>query len=106
MSQILSDKVVLITGASRGIGRAAALACADAGAELIITARTVAGLEELDDEISKAGGQTGIVELDQSDHEALPRLAQAIGSRWGCLDGFVVYLFQFNENYFLECKFG
>lgn len=89
MSQILSDKVVLITGASRGIGRAAALACADAGAELIITARTVAGLEELDDEISKAGGQAAIVELDQSDHEAMPRLAQAIGSRWGRLDGFV-----------------
>ena len=89
MSQILSDKVVLITGASRGIGRAAALACADAGAELIITARTVAGLEELDDEISKAGGQATIVELDQSDHEAMPRLAQAIGSRWGRLDGFV-----------------
>ncbi len=53
MSQDLSNKVILITGASRGIGRAAALACAAAGAELIITARTVAGLEELDDEIQK-----------------------------------------------------
>ena len=89
MSQDLSDKIVLITGTSRGIGRAAALACAHAGAELIITARTVAGLEELDDEISKAGGQAAIVELDQSDHEAMPRLAQAIGSRWGRLDGFI-----------------
>ena len=89
MSQDLSNKVILITGASRGIGRAAALACAAAGAELIITARTVAGLEELDDEIQKAGGHSTIVELDQSDHEAMPRLAQAIASRWGRLDGFV-----------------
>jgi len=89
MSQDLSDKIILITGASRGIGRAAALACAKAGAELIITARTVAGLEELDDDIRQAGGHSTIVELDQSDHEAMPRLAQAIASRWGRLDGFV-----------------
>ena len=89
MSQDLSNKVILITGASRGIGRAAALACAAAGAELIITARTVAGLEELDDDIQQAGGHSTIVELDQGDHEAMPRLAQAIASRWGRLDGFV-----------------
>ena len=89
MSQDLSNKVILITGASRGIGRAAALACAAAGAELIITARTVAGLEELDDDIQQAGGHSTIVELDQGDHEAMPRLARAIASRWGRLDGFV-----------------
>ena len=89
MSQDLSNKVILITGASRGIGRAAALACAAAGAELIITGRTVAGLEELDDDIQQAGGHSTIVELDQGDHEAMPRLSQAIASRWGRLDGFV-----------------
>ena len=89
MSQDLTNKVILITGASRGIGRAAALACAAAGAELIITGRTVAGLEELDDDIQQAGGHSTIVELDQSDHAAMPRLAGAIASRWGRLDGFV-----------------
>ena len=89
MSQDLSNKVILITGASRGIGRAVALACAAAGAELIITARTVAGLEELDDDIQQAGGHSTIVELDQGDHEAMPRLARAIADRWGRLDGFV-----------------
>jgi NAD(P)-dependent dehydrogenase (short-subunit alcohol dehydrogenase family) len=89
MSQDLSDKIILITGASRGIGRAAALACATAGAELIITARTVAGLEELDDDIHQLGGHSTIVELDQGDHAAMPRLAQAIAGRWGRLDGFV-----------------
>ena len=89
MLQDLSEKIILITGASRGIGRAAALACAKAGAELIITARTVAGLEELDDDIQQLGGHSTIVELDQSDHAAMPRLAQAIASRWGRLDGFV-----------------
>lgn len=89
MSQDLSGRIILITGASRGIGRAAALACTKAGAELIITARTVAGLEELDDEIKQLGGHSTIVELDQGDHAAMPRLAQAIASRWGRLDGFV-----------------
>jgi len=85
----LSEHLILVTGASRGIGRSVALACAKAGAELVLTARTVAGLEELDDEIQEIGGKSTIVELDQTDHEAMPRLAQAIASRWGRLDGFV-----------------
>ena len=46
----LTDKVILITGASRGIGRTVALNCALAGAEVIITGRTMGALEELDDE--------------------------------------------------------
>ena len=48
----LTNKVILITGASRGIGRAVALNCAQAGAEVIITGRTMGALKELDDEIS------------------------------------------------------
>ncbi|MGB0160536.1 MAG: SDR family NAD(P)-dependent oxidoreductase, partial [Candidatus Puniceispirillaceae bacterium] len=52
----LSGKLVLVTGATRGIGRAVAIAAAAAGAELIITGRTVGALEEADDAIRAAGG--------------------------------------------------
>lgn len=85
----LTDKVILVTGASRGIGRSLALNCAQAGAEVIITGRTMGALEELDDEISKIGGKASIVELDQTDTAAMARLGQIIASRWGRLDGFV-----------------
>ena len=88
-SQLLKHRLILITGASRGIGRAVALAAAKHGAELIITGRTMGALEELDDEISALGGNATIVELDQTDTEAMPRLAAAIAGRWGRLDGFV-----------------
>ena len=89
MTQNLQNKIILITGASRGIGRAVALAASKAGADLIITGRTVGALEELDDEIKAAGGKATIVELDMQDYEAIPRLAAAINGRWGRLDGFV-----------------
>ena len=89
MTQNLQNKIILITGASRGIGRAVALAAAKAGADLIITGRTVGALEELDDDIKAAGGRATIVELDIQDYEAIPRLATAINGRWGRLDGFV-----------------
>ena len=85
----LTDKVILITGASRGIGRSVALNCAQAGAEVIITGRTMGALEELDDEIANTDGKATIVELDQTDTAAMARLAQAIATRWGRLDGFV-----------------
>ena len=85
----LTDKVILITGASRGIVRSVALNCAQAGAEVIITGRTMGALEELDDEISNIDGKATIVELDQTDTSAMARLAQAIATRWGRLDGFV-----------------
>ena len=85
----LDGRLILITGASRGIGRAAAIACAAAGAELIITGRTSGALEEVDDEIRAVGSSATIVELDQTDYAATPRLADAIANRWGRLDGFV-----------------
>ncbi|MDC1383575.1 SDR family NAD(P)-dependent oxidoreductase [Candidatus Puniceispirillum sp.] len=90
MAPDLSGKVILITGASRGIGKAVALAATHAGAELIITGRTIGALEDLDDEIKAANGKATIVELDMSDYAAIPRLAQAIHERWGRLDGLVV----------------
>ena len=85
----LAGRLILITGASRGLGRAVALACAEAGAELIITARTTGALEELDDEIKERGGQATLVEMDVTDLPAIVRLAGAIAQRWGRLDGFV-----------------
>ena len=87
MSKDLSNKVILITGASRGIGRAAALACAAAGAELIITARTIAGLGWM----MTFSEQADIPPLS-SWIKATMQLChgwQAIASRWGRLDGFV-----------------
>ena len=88
-SHNLSGRLVLVTGATRGIGRAVAVAAARAGAELIITGRTIGALEEVDDEIGAAGGTATIVQLDMTDFPAIPRLAAAIASRWQRLDGFV-----------------
>ncbi|MEK9855718.1 MAG: SDR family NAD(P)-dependent oxidoreductase [Rhodobiaceae bacterium] len=85
----LSGKLVLVTGATRGIGRAVAMAAASAGAELIITGRTIGALEEVDDEIKASGGHATIVEMDMKDTAAIPRLAAAIAERWGRLDGLV-----------------
>ena len=85
----LDGKLVLVTGASRGIGRAVAVAAAGAGAELLITGRTIGALEEVDDEIKAADGIATIVEMDMKDTTAIPRLAAAIMKRWGRLDGLV-----------------
>jgi NAD(P)-dependent dehydrogenase (short-subunit alcohol dehydrogenase family) len=82
----LSSRVALVTGASRGIGYAAALALAKAGVEIIATARTVGGLEELDDEISALGGKATLVPMDLADRPAMAKLANAIHERWGRLD--------------------
>ena len=85
----LSGRLVLVTGATRGIGRAVAIGAAAAGAELIITGRTTGALEEVDDAIRQTGGTATIVEMDMKDYPAMPRLAAVIYERWGRLDGFV-----------------
>ena len=85
----LSGRLVLVTGATRGIGRAVAIGAAAAGAELIITGRTTGALEEVDDAIRQTGGTATIVEMDMKDYPAMPRLAAVIHERWGRLDGFV-----------------
>jgi NAD(P)-dependent dehydrogenase (short-subunit alcohol dehydrogenase family) len=84
-----SSRIALVTGASRGIGRAAALALSKAGAHVILVARTVGGLEEVDDEIQKAGGTATLVPLDLKDFPALDRLGASIYERWGKLDAFL-----------------
>ena len=82
----LEGQVALVTGASRGLGYHSALALARAGAHVIALARTQGGLEELDDEVSAAGGSATLVPLDVCDAEGLDRLAPAIADRWGRLD--------------------
>lgn len=89
MSPDLTGRVALVTGASRGIGRAAALALAQAGAHVIALARTQGALEELDDAIQAAGGAATLVPCDMRDGEGLDRLGAAIFDRWGRLDALV-----------------
>ena len=82
----LEGRIALVTGASRGIGRASAIALAKAGAHVILVARTVGGLEETDDEIQKAGGSATLVPLNLRDFDAIDRLGASIYERWGKLD--------------------
>ncbi len=82
----LSGRVALVTGASRGIGYHVAQQLGAAGAHVIAVARTTGGLEELDDDIRKAGGSATLVPLDLADMDGIDRLGGAIHERWGKLD--------------------
>jgi NAD(P)-dependent dehydrogenase (short-subunit alcohol dehydrogenase family) len=86
MDKPLSNRTAVVTGASRGIGRAAALALAEAGAHVIALARTQGALEELDDQIRALGASATLVPVDLKDLDALDRLGAAIHERWGKLD--------------------
>jgi NAD(P)-dependent dehydrogenase (short-subunit alcohol dehydrogenase family) len=86
MTLSLANKIALVTGASRGIGYAAALALARSGAHVIAVARTVGGLEELDDAIRAAGGSATLTPLDVRDYPGIYRLAAALNERYGRLD--------------------
>ncbi|HTT98876.1 MAG TPA: SDR family NAD(P)-dependent oxidoreductase [Rhizomicrobium sp.] len=88
MGKALEGRVALVTGASRGIGKAAAMALANAGAHVILLARTVGRLEDADDEIRQAGGSATLVPLDLKDFAAIDRLGASIYERWGKLDAF------------------
>ena len=85
----LAGKVIVVTGASRGIGYAAALEAARRSAHVVAIARTVAGLEELDDAIQDLGSSATLVPLDLRDGDAIDRLGAAIFERWGHLDGLI-----------------
>jgi len=88
-----SARVVLVTGASRGIGRAAAVAFARSGTHVVALARTQGALEELDDEIRalRPGVESPatLAPLDLRDHAAIDRLGEALYRRWGRLDALV-----------------
>ncbi|HEV2571574.1 SDR family NAD(P)-dependent oxidoreductase [Methylocella sp. CPCC 101449] len=82
----LENRVALVTGASRGIGRAVALELAKRGAHIIALARTQGALEELDDAIRAVGSSATLVPCDLKDFDAIDRLGLAVFERWGKLD--------------------
>ena len=86
MTNSLSSRIALVTGASRGIGYATARALARAGAHVVAVARTQGGLEELDDAIRKDGGTATLVPLNITDSDGIARLGAALHERHGKLD--------------------
>ncbi|MBI4275428.1 MAG: SDR family NAD(P)-dependent oxidoreductase [Rhizobiales bacterium] len=86
MPKPLASRIALVTGASRGIGAATAFALAHAGAHVVAVARTVGGLEELDDKIRAAGGAATLVPLDVKDSEGIARLGAVLNERYKRLD--------------------
>src|ERR1700685_4824477 len=86
MLQPLAGSIALVTGASRGIGRATALVLAQAGAHIVAVARTVGALEEVDDAAKAAGSSATLVPLDMRDYPGIYRLATALNERYQHLD--------------------
>ena len=86
----LTDRLVVVTGASRGIGYFVARQAASAGAHVVAVGRTVGGLEELDDDIKRdGGGGATLVPLDLTDGPGVDRLGEAIADRWGRCDALI-----------------
>ncbi len=86
MTLPLSNRIALVTGASRGIGAATARSLAAQGAHVVLVARTPGGLEETEEAIHAAGGTATIAPLDLIDGDSIGRLAHAVADRWGVLD--------------------
>ena len=86
MTQPLAGSIALVTGASRGIGRAVALTLARSGAHIVAVARTTGALEEVDDAARAAGTSATLVPLDMRDYAGIYRLASALNERYQRLD--------------------
>jgi NAD(P)-dependent dehydrogenase (short-subunit alcohol dehydrogenase family) len=86
MPGVLSGRVALITGASRGLGAAVSVRLAQLGAHVVITARTQGGLEDTDDAIRAVGGSATLLPLDLREPEKLEAIAPSIVARFGRLD--------------------
>ena len=82
----LDGKVVVVTGASQGIGREIALTCAREGGKVVLAARSFGALEDVAGLIDDAGGESQVVETDVSDPDAVSSLASQVLSRWGRVD--------------------
>ncbi|MHA0327795.1 SDR family NAD(P)-dependent oxidoreductase [Sphingomonas melonis] len=90
MAKALDNQLALVTGASRGIGAATAIALAAAGAHVVLTARTAKDLEAVEETIFDAGGSATIAPLDMTQTDSIARLASAVGERWQALDVLVL----------------
>jgi NAD(P)-dependent dehydrogenase (short-subunit alcohol dehydrogenase family) len=86
MTKPLSGQVALITGASRGLGAATAVALAEQGAHVVLIARTVGGLEETDDKVRAVGGEATLMPIDLIQTEKLVSLGPVLFQRFGRLD--------------------
>jgi NAD(P)-dependent dehydrogenase (short-subunit alcohol dehydrogenase family) len=84
--KFLQGQIALVTGASRGIGAATAEALAREGAHVLLTARTAADLERVEERIHEAGGTATIAPLDLLETDGIAKLATAVAERWGRLD--------------------
>ena len=85
----LEDKLILITGASRGIGRQTALTCAQAGAFVIVSARSKEGFEAVIADIERSGGRASGLLLDVTDEQSVQRAIEHIIETYGRIDGLV-----------------
>jgi NAD(P)-dependent dehydrogenase (short-subunit alcohol dehydrogenase family) len=86
MTRLLDGKLALVTGASRGIGAATAEALAREGAHVVLTARTAADLEAVEERIHAQDGSATIAPMDLTERDSIARLAQAVVGRWDRLD--------------------
>ncbi|MEM7073331.1 MAG: SDR family NAD(P)-dependent oxidoreductase, partial [Pseudomonadota bacterium] len=85
----LANRIVLVTGATRGLGQAIALALVDAGAHVLALGRTRGALEALDDQAGRRAGSVTLVPFDLAKPEKVPELARSIYQRFGALHGLV-----------------
>ena len=83
---VLSGRVALVTGASRGLGAAVAVELARLGAHVVLTARTQGGLEDTDDAIRAIGGTATLLPLDLREPDRLEAIGPSIFTRFGRLD--------------------
>jgi NAD(P)-dependent dehydrogenase (short-subunit alcohol dehydrogenase family) len=86
MTKFLTGRLALVTGASRGIGAATAEALAAAGAHVVLTARTAADLELVEERIHRGDGSATIAPLDLVEADSVAKLAAAVAERWPKLD--------------------
>jgi NAD(P)-dependent dehydrogenase (short-subunit alcohol dehydrogenase family) len=90
MPGAFEGRLALVTGAGRGIGAAIAEALGAEGAHVVLTARTAAELEAVEERIHAAGGSATIAPMDLTEEDSVARLAQAVGERWPALDMLVL----------------
>ena len=85
-----TDEIALVTGSSRGIGAATAVALAREGAHVVLTGRDVRALEGVEQQIHEAGGSATIAPVDLAEPDGIARLAAAVAQRWQRLDILVI----------------